>query len=204
MKKTCSRKGFTLIEMLVVIGIMAVLMAVAAGGYSAYVKRARETRAHDKVEQVATAIIGLRDASGWPPGLIAGANGGEGKLDATVAKVFARKGVLELAHDSSYNLIGNDRFGVLDSWAEDVVKGDKAADLGTDVSGGGTVDDHILRYAICGDDGIAVAKVGGSTVKVRKEAVVWSCGPNGVFEPYGDSGDSDDIYSWTEEQVVVK
>ena len=54
MKKT--KKGFTLVELLVVIAILAVLTTVAIVGYSAYVNKAKETKAQSEVQQIATYI----------------------------------------------------------------------------------------------------------------------------------------------------
>lgn len=50
MKKT--KKGFTLVELLVVIAILAVLTTVAIVGYSAYVNKAKETKAQSEVQQL--------------------------------------------------------------------------------------------------------------------------------------------------------
>ena len=41
MEKSALRRGFTLVELVVVIGIIAVLMAVAIAGYSKYIESAR-------------------------------------------------------------------------------------------------------------------------------------------------------------------
>ena len=46
------KKGFTLTELLVVIAILAVLTTVAIVGYSAYVNKAKETKAQSEVQQL--------------------------------------------------------------------------------------------------------------------------------------------------------
>ena len=62
------KKGFTLIEMLVVIGIVAVLIAASIGGYSAVIRSVERARATDLVKQVALALSTLYERTGgeWP------------------------------------------------------------------------------------------------------------------------------------------
>ncbi len=45
MRKTQPQKGFTLIELMIVVGILAVLAAVAMTSYSAYVRKSRNSEA---------------------------------------------------------------------------------------------------------------------------------------------------------------
>ena len=47
-KRSC--KGYTLVELMAVIAIMAALAAVSAGIYSGYVERAREAELYETVE----------------------------------------------------------------------------------------------------------------------------------------------------------
>ena len=201
-----SRKGFTLVELLVVIAILAIIITLSFGGYSMYVRYAKSSRCHDKIKQVETAIMSLKTNTGWNPELIAGCANGEGLLDKNVAAVFARNGdKLTQSHTgsgSSVKLTGEDRFGVVTIWAEEYIEANKNANLSDKLPGGGSIKDHIFRYAIDKTGrGTTRVLIGGKAVTVRKSAAVWCCGPNGEFEPYGEAG-SDDIYSWTEEQVV--
>ena len=53
--KNC-KKGFTLVELLVVIAILAVLATVAIIGYTSYVDNAKQTKANTEVQQIATYI----------------------------------------------------------------------------------------------------------------------------------------------------
>ncbi len=205
MEKSALRRGFTLVELVVVIGIIAVLMAVAIAGYSKYIESARVTKCHDKVIQVETALCSLKGNTGWNPELFAGLGGGDGRLDKTVARVFARNGnILTESYSGSgsgLSLRGNDRCGVVTPWAEMILRDNKNANEGTAVPSGGTVKDHIFHYAIDVKGlGYTEASVGGRRIRINKMAAVWCCGPNGEFEPYGEPG-SDDIYSWTEDQV---
>ena len=54
MKNT--KKGFTLVELLVVIAILAILASVAVVGYTAFLKDARESKANTEAHQIETAI----------------------------------------------------------------------------------------------------------------------------------------------------
>ena len=61
------KKGFTLIEMLVVIGIIAILIGASLAGYSSMVKTADKARCQELVSNVATALTMLFQNEGmWP------------------------------------------------------------------------------------------------------------------------------------------
>ena len=53
------KRGFTLIEMLAVIGIIAVLMAALIGGYAGVTKAAEKKKCQELVSNVATALTAL-------------------------------------------------------------------------------------------------------------------------------------------------
>lgn len=205
MKKD-GKKGFTLVEMLVVIGIIAILAAASVVGYSKVIKSARRTKNQELVANVATALTHILSREGvWPKELSDKNNGGSGKLDKDVAKVFIRYKLLGLSYnmkfgsEGNYVLIGKDRCGIVDAEAEAVLKRSKGANEGTRVPSGGMVSDHILGYAIDEDgDGITETQAFG---KIRANAVVWSAGPDGKVE-YEFRGRNDDVYSWRPTQVV--
>lgn len=191
-----ARKGFTLIEMLVVIGIITVLMAASMAGFSSMTKTAEKTRARELVTNVATALTALYQREGaWPKRTLEGAKG-DFKFDENAALPLAKKNYLSLSltNDKSA-LTGYDKFGVVTPWAVAVLKSNgRNADKGTKV-GSATIEDHILRYAI-DTDGSGFVDVTPLNVRVRATACVWCCGKNGSF------GKKDVIMSWTKGQEV--
>ena len=195
-------KGFTLIEMLVVIGIIAVLSGALMVGFGHMTKSAQRAKATELVSQAAQALAILRQLPGnnnrWPAVISSCGSGKE--MGVEVARVFAKQDghpLLGIAKDSSGNPIGISRCGVVDPWAEAVLKRDSSASFGSKVPSGGTVQDHIIYYAVDTDsDGITTATVGGQQVSVRAEAIAWCAGADGKIAPYSQRGRSDDIYSW--------
>lgn len=203
------KSGFTLVEMLVVIGIIAVLSAAAMVGYSRVIKSARKAKTVELVANVATALTHILTKEGsWPEELLQG--GGSGQLDKDVAKVFIRYNLLGLSYnqrtgsEGNYTLTGKDRCGIVDAEAEAVLKRNKKANEGTSVPSGRKIQEHILYYAIDEDgDGFTQARLkdSGMQLKIRATAVVWAAGPNGI-EEYNALGRNDDVYSWRPTQVV--
>lgn len=63
-----SKKGFTLIELMIVVAIIGVLAAVAIPAYSGYVKRARMTELSNAMGAVASAAVEYYQAHAdtWP------------------------------------------------------------------------------------------------------------------------------------------
>lgn len=203
------RKGFTLVEMLVVIGIIAVLIGASIGGYAKMTKTAEKARAQELVSNVATALTTLYQREGnWPRRFLSG--GGEGRLDAQTAYLLAKGSYMSLTTEGG-KLAGLDRFGIVTPWATAAIKrAGTSATLGTKVgSGTTTVEDHILYYAVDLDGdgritGDEAAKVGGESVNIRATAAVWcigkSGGNNGQPWPYSvgrKGGKRDDVYSWS-------
>ena len=201
------RKGFTLIEMLVVIGIIAALVAATLGSYSAVTRAAERAKCRELVAQVATALATLYQSEGNWPKRLAVQGKTDGKLDAETA--IAIKDYYSLNVDENGKLAGYDRFGIVSPWAHDVIKrGGSKVTIQTQVSvskngGPQTVDDHILHYALDldGDGIIEGAMVGGESVNVRATAIVWCAGRDGYMEPYSKGQKGDAVYSWTQGQT---
>lgn len=195
------RKGFTLIEMLVVIGIIATLMGVTIASVSKFLKSAEKARCQELVANTATALTALYQKEGaWPRALITNHNSDQG-LDEKAALPLAKGGYMTLTVNNAGNqLSGYDRFGILSPWALVVVKakGSSASDS-TPIPGGGTIKSHTLRYAIDlnGDGVIPGVQVGDETIDIRATAAVWCCGKDGKIEGYSKGLKKDDVYSWT-------
>ena len=215
------KRGFTLIEMLGVVGILAVLMGIGLSSFSSSTKSAQKARGQELVINVATALETIYQREGvWPRRILANGSS-DGKLDENVAYELAKRKVMTLSYDeSSKKTTGLDRCGVVTPWAQDTIKAvGVGANSGTKVSTGGTIgNDHYLHYAVDTDgDGIVNASVGGTKVNIRGSVAVWCGGMDGVISPYksggGGSGEKgsnpstkggklNDIYSWTYDQVV--
>lgn len=211
------RSAFTLIEMLVVMGIIAVLIGASIGGYSAMAKSAERARCQELVSNVATALTALFQNEGvWPKCLLGNAtDGGEGGgklLDEKAAYALVSNGrsYFSLTKNADgTGLGGHDRFGILTPWAQAVVKrqGSAASKDGSKV-GSVYVGDHILHYALDldGDGKILGVSVGGQSIDVRATAIVWCCGKSGKIDPYpyvsgGGGKKTDNVYSWTPAQT---
>ncbi len=195
------KKGFTLVEMLVVIGIIAVLAAASIGSYSKITAKADKAKCQELVHNTATALTALFQKEGvWPKSLIRQQNGEIG-LDGDAAYKLASYMSLTTKDGK---LSGHDRFGVVTPWAANVIKnlGSKATESDV-VPGGGTIADHRLRYALDldGDGVIESVNVGGQSVDIRATAAVWCCGRDGKIETFTRGQKKDDVYSWTEGQT---
>lgn len=199
------KRGFTLIEMLVVLGIIAVLIGASIGGYSKMTKTAERARVQEVVNNTATALAALFQQDGvWPAKLRTGA-ATDAKLDRDRAIVLAKRGFMSLTMNADKTALdGLDQFGVVTPWATAAIKrAGRGAALSTKVAGAlATIDDHILHYALDldGDGVIRGASVGGASIDVRASAIVWCCGKNGKITPYA-GGKGDNIYSWTPGQT---
>ena len=210
------KKGFSLIEMLVVIAIIATLIAASVGVYSTVTARAQKARGRELVSNVATALNVLYQRENrWPPSLVKAAEG-EGRLTAEGAASLAVHKLLSLSYttreqegETIYTLSGLDRCGIVTPWATETLKRLPPGDAGLNarVKTGGTVRDHQLHFAIDTEgNGFVEARLKGKTVRIRATAVVWSWGMNGIEDDYEKSmagrGKCDDIYSWTRAQEV--
>lgn len=202
------KKGFTLVEMLVVIGIIAVLTAATLMALGKVLKTADGARNREIVSNAATALQAIYNKTGqWPKSLRkATQDGGSSVLDAKAAYAFVKFGMMKMDSDSKKEETTlHDRFGLVTPYAMTVIRrlGDKATES-SKVNGTATIADHRLRFAIDmdGDGVIEGVDVGGETLTIRANAVVWCCGKDGVIQPYSKAGRSDDVHSWTKGQVI--
>ncbi len=224
------RTGFTLIEMMVVIGIIAILAAALMGGYSHMVKSAQRTKAVEAVSNAQSALeqLYINKDNSWPRAIINARTheGGYHVMDENVAKVLFQNNLLNVDCKKTsdqggldaYTLRGVDRCGIADPWGQDSLKGaDKnqngATLLSRPVSSGGTVQDHLLYFAVDQDgDGKVESSEGAPVNCVRARVIVWCAGADGGL---GDCSsdkrgkttvngrtitNGDNIYSWQRAQ----
>ena len=190
--------------MLVVIGIIAVLSGALMVGFGRVTKAAQRAKATELVSQAAQALAIMRQKNdnAWPSAVSFGGGDGAGRgMVVDVARKLAEHKLLSVAckdwDKQDYTPIGVSRYGVLDPWAEAVLKRNNNATIASKVPSGGTVQDHIIYFAVDRDgDGITEASVGGQSVNVRAEAIAWCAGADGKLAPYAQRGRADDIYSW--------
>ena len=202
-------RGFTLIEMLVVLGIIAILVGTSIAGYSSMTKTAEKAKGQELVSNTATALTALFQEEGVWPKKLASDGKSDGRLNDRVCVALAKGRYFSLSYDANAEkLTGHDRFGIITPWGMNVVKrlGTKA-EQSSKVTPNSTVEDHVLYYALDldGDGVIKGANVGGESVDVRATAIVWSIGKsggnNGKPWPYKQGRRKDDIYSWTPAQT---
>lgn len=205
------KKGFTLIEMLIVIGILAILTGATIGGYSAVTKKARRAQAQETVSNVATALgILYVKESAWPRGIInANKNNGYNVVGESVARVFGKHGLMGIncvkgSDGTVTRLRGVDKFGVLDPWGAAVLKRNKNATLESAVPSGKTVKEHLIYFAVDLDGDGIVQAAEGAPADVRATAIAWGAGADGEWkiEDYPKMGRTDDVYSWQRSQEV--
>ena len=212
-QKRKNRSGFSLIEMLVVIGIVVMLMGIAIVGYSGMVRRAQRTNTLELVSNATTALsMILQETGAWPKPIIDGMSGRH-QLDNEVCAAFVRhgNGLLGLSYKTDIGADGvsrrivhpesPDRFGLLDAYAQAVVRKRANVSADTPVPTGGTIKDHILYYSVDADgDGIVEVPLRSGNVRVRASACVWAAGADGDLSKSRSKGD--DVYSWRVDQEV--
>lgn len=203
-----ARSGFSLVEILVVIGIIVILLGASIGGLMKMAKTAEKAKTQELVNNVATALTAMFQQEGvWPKRLAA--NGAtDGRLDANTAYALVAGPTKYFSLSQSGGVLsGHDRFGILTPQGQAAMKRyGRDAKLGTKI-GTATIEDHILHYALDldGDGKIIGASVGGESVNVRATAIVWCIGKtggnNGQPWPYKEGLRKDDVYSWTPGQT---
>jgi len=188
--------GFTLIEMLVVIGILGILAATLITSFSHVKMTARQAQAQTLAAETATALtLYLQQERGWGKVLPA-----KEEMDAEACRVLQEMNLLDLTtykKDSSGNLTieinpdSLDRYGLLDPWGRAKLRG--SPNLGE-----GDVAEHRLQIRLDMDfDGYVDANEGAPEgMKVRAAVIVWSRGPDGKDGSEGKRYPGDDRLSW--------
>lgn len=197
------KKGFTLVEMLVVIGIIAILVGAGMTAFSSATRKAQQARAREVVSNVATALEAIYQKEGSFPRRVLAEGGSDGEMTPEVAYELAKRNAMTLTYKNG-KTAGADRCGILTPWGQDVVKRSKAGvSDSTKVPSGGTIKDHRIHFAVDTDGrGYVNASVGGESLKIRGSAVAWCCGKDGKEYSYSDGLRHDCSYSWNRQQVV--
>lgn len=194
------RKGFSLVEMLVVIGILAILIGMGMNTFSGATRKAQQARAQALVSDVATALESILIKEGSFPGKILSAGETGHEMDENMAYELAKRKAMSLDYEGT-RTVGIDCCGVVSPWAQDVIKRKKDANSGTAVPSGGTVGSHRVRFAVDvdGDGYINLPIVGG---RIRAVAAAWCCGRDGNDTySYSEGVRHGCSYSWSRKQV---
>lgn len=206
--RTSFRPAFSLIEMLVVIGILAVLIGIGMSTFSSSTKKAEKAKGQELVDNVATALTMIYQEEGCWPRRILAAGASDGELTAEIAYDIAKRGKMPLTLDkqdkNNHSTVGLDRMGIVSPWALATIKaaGTGSVGEGARVRTGGTIKDHRLRFAVdTKGEGFVRANVGGEALTIRASAAVWCAGMDGRLEKYSDGLRKDDIYSWASGQI---
>jgi len=195
--------GFTLVEMLVVIGILGLLAAALVGSFSHIKMTARQAQAQTLASETATALsLYLQQERGWGDVLLT-----KEEMDKEACGVLQEKRLFDLTtykKDSSGNMTAEinteslDRFGLLDPWGRALLRANP--DLGESEAA-----KHRLQIRLDTDfDGYVDAGEGAPEgLKIRGSVLVWSRGPDGKddFEVKASRYPQDDRLSWNHGQA---
>ena len=211
-----AKNGFTLVEMLLVIGIIGILSSVMIVSFGKMAQHARRSDAQRTVSEVATAfnqlLIKQRE---WPKALLEYEEQGmvpqvcyvfqkHKLLDITTYTRDKKTGALDSMSDSNLSKTSVDRFGMLDPWGRESLKKNPScnSDQNTIIGGTGSYKDHLIQYRLDRNyDGYVDSEDGEMPVtglRIRGSAIVWSRGPDGK-----DDGQAhkrypvDDNLSWS-------
>lgn len=182
--------GYTMVEMLVVIGIIGILASVLLTSFNHVRNTARKNHAQALVSEVATAFtIYLQRERAWPAEWTR--QMGQQDMDHEVCRIFQEMRLLDISPyevNSSGTILetrnkyGVDRFGLLDPWGQLALKKRPGSTTEDDKLPNGTsFRDHRLQFCLDRDlDGYVDGAEGAPKgIKVRASVLVWSRGPDG-------------------------
>ncbi len=183
------RSGFTLVEMLLVIGILGILATALVGSFSYVQKAARQSQAQSLASELATALnIYLQQERSWGDVLP-----NKSEMDEEACWVLQEKKLFDVTtYKSGGAEINNDsldRYGLLDPYGRALLRRDPGINAGEVIK-------HRLQIRLDDDyDGYVEAPDG---TKVRASVLVWSRGPDGKddAEKGGRRYPDDDRLSW--------
>jgi len=204
MKKR-SNKGFTLVEMLVVMGIVGLLIATMTGALKFAQNVAWQAKSQELVSNVATALtVYIQREGTWPPEILTSG----GVVNNKVCKLLQQERLLDVTTvkaDGTINQDSPERFGLFSPWGQRILrrKPKVTASLGT-LPSDSTLRRHILQFRvdinldgkIDSSDSQLGAIPGVGTV-IRTSVLVWTCGPNGKEDGNtGAKNSGDNRQSW--------
>jgi prepilin-type N-terminal cleavage/methylation domain-containing protein len=198
--------GFTLVEMLVVIGVIGILAAALLSTFGHVQRAARQAEAQSLVGEAAAALtLYLQKEREWPEEWL-----GKKDIDTEICWYLQKSKLLDV---TPYKTLGMeplaanidekspDRCGLLDPWGRRAIKRVKEKDAGPKtVPSGGTIEDHRLQVRfdenydgwVDGSEGLPSA-----AGRVRASVAVWSRGPDGQDDDWSrKGGPKDDSLSW--------
>jgi len=205
-----SNKGFTLVEMLVVIGIIGLLIGVLTTGFSYAQTLAWQSRSQELASNVATALSAyiLKEGS-WPDEILRS----NGQVNNEVCKVLQEANRLDVTTVktdangvSVINQNSPERFGLFSPWGQRIIRKKPlmTASLGA-LPADAELVRHILQFRIdinldgkidSSDAGLGTIPGNGATI--RASAIVWSCGPQGKADgETGAQNPQDNRQTWT-------
>ena len=211
------RGGFTLVEMLVVLGIIGLLAGALIGSFSHIKTTARQSQAQALAGEVATALTTYLQRYGqWPDDLLKGQNGASDpskmEMDKKACWMLQDKKLLDVTvkvwSDSKQDWVWDtdaggslDRFGLLDPWGRDALRKNPAiASEDAMIGSGGKLSDHRIQYRLdVNYDGyVDETESQPLGVKVRASAIAWSRGTDGkTDDPKKKPFPKDDRYSFS-------
>ncbi len=193
MKKRSDR-GFTLAEMLVVIGIIGILIAVMAGGFTIVQTLAWKTRSQELVSNVATALsIYIQKEGSWPDEFLRS----KGNVNNEVCKVLQEAKLLDVTtvkSDGTINQNSPERLGLFSPWGQRIIRKNPklTASLGA-LPSNVELQKHILQFRVdlnldgkIDQNDATLGTIPGKGTTIRASAIVWSCGPSGKAD--GETG----------------
>jgi prepilin-type N-terminal cleavage/methylation domain-containing protein len=200
-----SNKGFTLVEMLVVMGLIGLLVAMMTGALQYVQTTARQAQAQELVSNVATALtIYIQREGTWPQEILTSG----GVVNNQVCKVLQQARLLDVTtvkSDGNINQNSPERFGLLSPWGQRMLKRNPR----TTASLGGLPTDaqlrrHMLQFRVDIDyDGkidsgdSLLGPIPGQGGVIRASAIVWTCGPNGKDDgSTGAKNERENRQSW--------
>ena len=199
------RGGFTLLEMLVIIGIIGILIAVLLPSFNYVMQIARQTRAQELVGNAMTALTAyVQRERSWPDEILLS----RGYFDDKVCKVLQEAGFLDVTtyNGNEINQNSPERFGLLDPWGQNIVRKNPklSATSRTGQTAPEEIRNHILQFRIdrnldgkvdaadCTDGFPPIPR----NQSIRAVAIVWSRGPSGKDDSSSGKYPRENRLSW--------